>query len=91
MKSQIEILEERIDDACASTPSGTRARMKALSKIKWRLESFEGLCGGLDDKFGVALVSPHNAQVFDGRDNEQMKKRYYEAALGVELAIVLLD
>lgn len=90
MKTVVEILHDRISQACATTVPG-KARMKALSKIRWRLEAENGLCGGLDEKFGAALVLPHSAQVFDGRDNEDLKKRFYEAALGVELAVVLLD
>jgi hypothetical protein len=91
MKTTLELLHEQIAEACSATKPRTRDRMKALAAIKWRLESFEGLCAGLDDKFGCALVLPHNAVVFDGRDNEEMKKKFYETILGVELAIVLMD
>jgi hypothetical protein len=90
MKTQIELLRDRIGSACEATKPGSRARKSALSRIKWRLESFDGLCAGLDDKFGCALVQVENAQVFDGRDNEELKKKFYEIALGVELALVLL-
>ena len=91
MKTQMETLEERITEACAKTKPRTRSRSTELAKIKWRLESSDGLCAGLDDKFGCALVLPHNAQVFDGRDNEHLKKNFYEAALGVELALILVN
>jgi hypothetical protein len=89
VKTEIEFLHERIEAACAATKPRTRARNNALAKIRWRLESFEGLCAGLDDKLGCALVLPGNAQVFDGRDNEDLKKKFYETVLGVELALVL--
>lgn len=59
--------------------------------IRWRLDSLDGLCAGVDDKMGCALVLPSNAQVFDGRDNEILKKNFYETALGVQLSLVLLD
>ena len=91
MQTTLELLHGKIADACSATKPKSRQRMKALAKIKWRLESFEGLCAGLDDKFGCALVLPYHAQIFDGRDNEELKKKFYETVLGVELAIVLLD
>lgn len=91
MKTQMKILAERIASACDNTKPNTRSRSNELAKIKWRLESIDGLCAGLDNKLGCALVLPHNAQVFDGRDNEQLKKNFYETALGVELALVLVN
>ncbi len=91
MKTQVELLGEKIATACATNMPKTQARNEALAQIRWRLESFEGLCAGVDDKLGCALVSPPNAQVFDGRDNETLKKAFFETALGVELALVLLD
>ncbi|WP_395750133.1 hypothetical protein [Prosthecobacter sp.] len=91
MKTPIEILGERIATACATSKPNTQERNKALSLVRWRLESSNGLCAGLDAEMGCALVSPPNAQVFDGRDNESLKKAFFETALGVELALVLLD
>ncbi len=91
MKTQVELLGERITTACAATKPNTRARNEALALVRWRLESSNGLCAGLDNKFGCALVCPPSAQVFDGRDNEALKKAFFETALGVELALVLLD
>ena len=91
MPTTLELLHERIAEACSVTKPRTRERNKALAKIRWRLESFEGLCVGMDDKLGSALVLPGNALVYDGRDNEDMKKKFFETVLGVELAIVLLD
>jgi hypothetical protein len=91
MKSQVDVLRERIAEACRTTKPFTKQRNAALAKIKWRLESFEGLCAGLDDKLCCALVQPQNAMVFDGRDDEEMKKKWYEINLRVELALVLVD
>ena len=91
MKTQVEILQGRIATVCEQTVPQSRARTKALATIKWRLESHEGLCAGIDDKLGCALVLPQYAQVFDGRDNEHQKKRFYENALGIDLDIVILD
>lgn len=91
MKTEMETLRERIAAVCEKTEANTQARMKALAKLKWRLESIDGLCAGLDSKFGCALVLRDNAQIFDGRDNEELKKQFYETSLGIELALVLLD
>jgi hypothetical protein len=91
MKTQFELVGERIEAACAKTKPKTRERNEALAQVRWRLESLDGLCVGLDDKIGCALVLPPNAQVFDGRDNETLKKAFFETSLGVKLTLVLLD
>ena len=85
-------LAQRITQACASTAPRTQARKDALANIKWRLKAsgqnlYIALGGGLfDDK---ALVPKENALVFDARDNEAMKLRYYEAITHLKLEIEL--
>jgi hypothetical protein len=91
MKKEVDLLGEKIVAACAITKPNTKARNAMLSKIRWRLESANGLCAGLDSNAGCALVSPGNEQVFDGRDNEVLKKAFYETALKTELTLVMLD
>lgn len=85
-----EQLAARIAEACATTPPRTKARNKALAAVKWRLESEEGLQSGLDTAHNCALFPAHSPQVatFDGRDNEELKRRFYSAILRTPLAIV---
>lgn len=91
--TQTQQLAERIAHAIATTPTKTKERNKALGAIKWRLETAEGLQAGLDTAHACALFPPNSPQVmtFDGRDNEQMKQRFYAAALRQPLAIVLCE
>jgi hypothetical protein len=91
MNSHLDELHERIDLACRSTNAATRERDRELAKVRWRLESDDGRCAGLDSFLCCALVKPEAALIFDGRDNELSKKKCYESALGIDLFIVLLD
>lgn len=36
----------------------------------------------------AALVLLEDAEIYDGRDNEEMKRRYFEAVLKVPLKVV---
>lgn len=59
--------------------------MKTINQLKanrWRLVSPAGQYAGLNGLF-AALVSRDKAQVFDGRDNEHHKIRFYSAILKV--------
>lgn len=86
----MKTLHDRIKAACAATQPKTKARNIALAAIKWRLEAHGGLVAGIDDSLVCGLFQPDSphAQTFDGRDNEQMKLRYYQAVIGVPLSIV---
>jgi len=90
--STLEQLAAKIADAIASTQAGTKARSKALEAIKWRLESETGLVAGMDSQACCVLCPAESplAQVFDGRDNEAMKRQMYQMLLGEPLTLVLL-
>lgn len=90
--STLDHLAAKIAAAIASTKAGTKERSKALEAIKWRLESPSGLVAGLDNAGGCILCPAESplAQVFDGRDNETMKRQMYQMLLGEPLALVLL-
>ena len=66
--------------------------MKNKHGKKWRLEAETGLVAGLDRMAKCCLVQPESplAQTFDGRDNPEIKKPFYEMLLGVTLAVVYL-
>ncbi len=86
MKTQIQ---ERIENAIASTPDRSPARRKALSAITWRLR-FGLLYAGLDGTQCVLVAQDDpRCQVFDGRDNEAMKAKYYSAVLGCPMEVEL--
>lgn len=82
-----ETLTRQIKSACGSTQPFTKQRNKALASVKWRLRC--GLLYAGLDGLEVVLVEQDNAQVFDGRDNEAMKKRFYEAASGYKFEVEL--
>lgn len=87
-----EALQGRIADAIGSTKNGTKARRQALEAIKWQLVASDGRVAGLNELAHCVLVpadSPH-AQVFDGRDDENMKSLTYQYATEEPLSLVLL-
>jgi hypothetical protein len=68
----------------------TKARMAALASVKWFLATEDGQAVGIR---GVAskLVPLEEAQVFDGRDNEDAKRRFFEALLKVRLHVISIE
>lgn len=54
---------------------------KELEQIKWRLRGPNGEFVGLST-FRCDFVPEKNALIFDGRDNEDLKKRTFERVLG---------
>jgi len=69
------------------TNPGTSARNKALAEGQWLLASDDGRAVGLRG-LASALVPLEEAQIYDGRDNEEMKRRYFEAVFKVQLTVV---
>ncbi len=69
------------------TKPGTRARAKALAGVQWFLATEDGRAVGPRGTT-YALVPVENAEIYDGRDNEEMKRRYFEAVLKVPLVVV---
>ena len=79
---------ERIEEILrGGTKHCTRDRSKALAGVQWFLATKDGRAvGPKDSTYG--LVSIDKAEIYDGRDNEEMKRRYFEAVLKVPLMIV---
>lgn len=67
-----------------------KARQRALKAIRWRLRGPRGEFVGLHVGLTCGFVPEGNAIVFDGRDNEQQKLRYYQNALGERLTVEIL-
>lgn len=74
-------LELRILAATVGTAPLSKERNAALKKVKWKLREASGLYAALD-KVNIVLTDEKNAMVFDGRDNEQIKVKFYNAATG---------
>lgn len=80
-------LTQAIITACEGTEPG-RARLKALAKVNWRLRS--GLLYAGLDGLRCVLTDKDNALVFDGRDSERTKLRFWQAATGYKFEIELV-
>ncbi len=59
---------------------------KQLKSNRWRLVSPAGQYAGLEG-LRAALVNREQAQVFDGRDSEQLKIRFYSMLLKVPMSV----
>jgi len=87
-------LTERIGHILNSTKPNTRQRRKLLSQIKWRLR-YGLLYAGLSERMleGCILVSVDDprCQIFDGRDNEDAKAKFYGALLNCKFEVELCE
>jgi hypothetical protein len=83
-------LQLRINAAIVGTPkSAGTSRANALASIEWVLKEACGLYVGMKN-LQTALVEKAEASVFDGRDNEAMKLKYFTALTGGNFTIELL-
>ena len=78
-----------IEAASVGTPPKTTARNKALASVKWVLKEACGLYVGLKN-LQTVLVDKSEATIFDGRDNEAMKQKYFTALTGGNFTIELV-
>lgn len=84
-------LERRIKEVCDSTQPRTRARRDALAAIRWVLRDQHGNYAALDSNACMTAVEDRaDAIVFDGRDNEELKRGYYERITGLNYTVELL-
>lgn len=77
-------IAERIQWACAATEPRTKGRNKALAAVRWVLICASGYAALSPDARCIIVPDLSDALVFDGRDNEETKARYYSAALGTQ-------
>ena len=73
----------------------TAARKKALSQVKWVLSNDAGnLWAAMDNSEigGRVYLTPkiEDAVIFDMRDNEQIKCRFYSALLKTPMVVELI-
>lgn len=83
-------LKQMIEGALRMTPQNKRS--KVMQAVQWRLRGPNGEYVGLSspiDGLKPVFCPESAAIVFDGRDNEDMKLRTYEATLG-ELTIEII-
>lgn len=81
-------IRDRIEDVVKGpTEPRTQARMKALAGVKWFLATDDARAVGLRGVTAV-LVPLEEATIYDGRDNKEMKRLYFEAVLKLPLKVV---
>ena len=86
----VEVKEKIAEIVGGPTRPKTKARMAALASVKWLLATEDGQAVGIQG-MAAKLVPLEEAQVFDGRDNEDVKQRFFEALLRVRLHVVSLE
>jgi hypothetical protein len=85
-------MKTAIARACEKTAPQSRPRMKALASVRWVLATDDGRFVKVDSRLAVTLTrDPGEATIYDGRDNEELKCRFMQVLLGVQLAVVLLN
>ena len=104
--SQLMAVEQKPLTALARKEATQQNKMAAYGALKGSLTALQGALSGLSDasKFqqskNVAVNDtaqaglvrdPAKATIYDGRDNEELKAKFFAAVLGVPLTVVLLD
>jgi hypothetical protein len=86
------LIQRVISQTVRGTKPQTASRMKALAKVRWVLATDDGRFVAVDDRAQASLVH-HSSQamVYDGRDNEELKVRFFEALFKLPLTVVLLE
>lgn len=83
-------LNKLIGEACESTAANSYARNNALKQVKWRLK-VQGIGAWVEVRGVQAMadITRHEsmAQVFTGMDNEDLKKKFFEAVLKMSLEV----
>lgn len=85
-------LRATISATIAANPD-RKARWKAMKSIQWRMYCPQlNLWAGLDGIDIVPCASPDDprVQVFDGRDNEEIKLPFYKLITGIEWQVEIL-
>lgn len=86
------LMQSSIERAVEGTRPFTAARNRALASVRWVLATADGRFVAVDGQAQVRLVSESaKAAIYDGRDNEELKRPFFEALVGVPLTVVLLD
>lgn len=83
-------ITQKITEACAATQPRTPARNKALKSVRWVLLCASGYAALTHDVRCIVVEDIASAQVFDGRDNETLKARYWSVQLGEDCQPLLL-
>ena len=85
-------MQRTISRAVRGTKPQTNARMQSLANVRWVLATDDGRFVAVDERAHARLVrDPSQAMVYDGRDNEALKARFFEALFKAQLTVVLLE
>lgn len=82
-------LKRRIAQAITSNPDKKKC-WQAMKQIKWALRSPDGQYAGLRNLLIVPVSSLVEAQIFDGRDNDETKLSFYRLTTGINWQIEVL-
>ncbi len=86
------LMRSTITRAVKGTKPFTNARNDALATVRWILATEDGRFVAVNDTAQAGLVRDHaKATIYDGRDNEELKAKFFAAVLGVPLTVVILD
>jgi hypothetical protein len=86
------LLRKSITRAVHGTKAGTTQRMRALARVRWVLATDDGYFVAVNNRALATLTrDPARASIYDGRDNEALKARFFEVLLKVPLTVILLD
>ncbi len=76
----MKTVQDAIAEAIKIGKPKTKERLAALKSVRWYLRT----------SYGYVCVQDGEPTIFDGRDNEEMKCRYYSAILGVPVTAELV-
>lgn len=86
------LMQRTISRAVRGTKPQTNARMQSLASVRWVLATDDCRFVAVDARAQASLVhEPSQAMIYDGRDNETLKARFFEALLKVPLTVVLIE
>ena len=85
-------MRREIIRAVKGTKPFTNARNHALATVRWVLTTDDGRFVAVNDMAQAELVRDFaKATIYDGRDNEELKAKFFSSILSVALTVVILD
>ena len=86
------LMHRTIANATKGTTPFSAERSRALATVRWMLATDDGRFVAVNAQAQAELVRDlSQASIYDGRDNEELKVRFFEAILGVPLQVIILD
>ena len=90
--TSMNIVRHTIARAIRGTMPRSDARMKALASVRWVLATDDGRYVYVDHRAQASLVRQVlHATIYDGRDNEDLKARFFGVLFGRPFSPILLE